>query len=78
MSSENVNAKESICRSCRGTGVRRPKDGPLSSDAGVFCRDCSAGSARWEATLKAIRECERPTVKRSAIAAEEPKVFMVG
>jgi hypothetical protein len=65
------------CTACRGTGVVRPKDGPISSDAGVFCLDCKEGRDRWQATLKSIAEYERPSVVRATPVRErQTRVFV--
>ena len=65
------------CTACRGTGVVRPKDGPISSDAGVFCLECKEGRDRWQATLNSIAEYERPAVVRAAPLRErQTRVFV--
>jgi hypothetical protein len=61
--SGNASDKEQICESCRGLGVVTISDGPLvplMKEAGTFCH-CTAGRQRWEATLRAVRESERPS-----------------
>jgi hypothetical protein len=64
------------CPSCRGTGVVRPKDGPISSDAGVFCRECKDGRERWQATLKSIADYEKPGAIRAPLRERQTRVFV--
>ena len=65
------------CPACRGTGVVRPKDGLISSDAGVFCLDCKEGRDRWQATLKSIADYERPSVVRAtSLKQRQTRVFV--
>ena len=64
------------CSACRGTGVVPPKDGPISSDAGVFCLDCKDGRDRWQATLNSIAEYEKPGLVRVPIRERQTRVFV--
>ena len=64
------------CSACRGTGVVRPKDGPISSDAGVFCVECKEGQDRWQATLKSIGEHEKPGLVRAPVRDRQTSVFV--
>ena len=68
--------QQARCSACRGTGVVRPKDGPISSDAGVFCLDCKDGRDRWQATLKSIAEYEKPGLVRAPVRQRQTRVFV--
>ena len=73
---EIVLERPTRCSACRGTGVVRPKDGPISSDAGVFCLDCKEGRDRWQATLKSIADYEKPTLVRAPVRERQTRVFV--
>jgi len=80
-----VDTQQPSCGRCGGFGVVTVKDGPvaaLSAEVAVFCAACDAGKQRWQATLKAIRECEEAVARgphslgqRSA-ASRETMVFV--
>jgi len=81
MSTESSQVVKTLCLKCRGAGVITISDGPfeaLMREGGVFCTHCEEGKQRWQATLKAIQECERPLTRRPGLPGPEPKVFMVG
>jgi hypothetical protein len=81
MTIESSQVDNKPCLKCRGSGVITISDGPfeaLMREAGVFCTHCNEGRKRWEATLKAIQECELPLVRRPGQPGPEPRVFMVG
>ncbi len=76
MTVDNDPGRPKRCPACRGTGVVRPKDGPISSDAGVFCVECKDGQDRWQATLKSISEYEKPGLVRTAVSERQTRVFV--
>ncbi len=73
---DRAQSRPALCPACRGTGVVRPKDGPLSSDVGVFCVDCKDGQDRWQATLKSIAEYEKPGLVRTPVRERQTRVFV--
>jgi len=49
-----TNQNVDVCSKCHGSGVITTRDGPevaLMNEAGVFCRSCSAGHDKWQATV---------------------------
>jgi hypothetical protein len=73
---ERDQARPAPCRTCRGTGVVRAQDGPISSDTGVFCIECKDGRDRWQATLKTIAAHDKPTVMPTPIRERQTRVFV--
>ncbi len=65
-----IDSEPPTCQQCRGSGVIRINDGPLTplmDEAGIFCR-CPAGAVRWQAVLDAIGKYDPPAAKRSGTA----------